>query len=46
MKKFQKACKPIVVGYGKQFVIGKTSLFTFQRGVTRGTVRLLLTCKK
>jgi len=46
MSKFQKASKPIVFGWGKQSVIRKASLFIFQKGITRGTVRLLLTYRK
>jgi len=45
MKKFNRSCKPVLICYGKQFVIGRVSLFVFCRGVTRGTCRLLLTTK-
>jgi len=45
MKKFLKSCKPIVLSYGKQFVIGRVSIFVFFRGVVRGTARALLTTK-
>lgn len=46
MEKFRRSCKPLLICYGTQFVIGKGSLFTFYRGVTRGTVRSLLTARK
>jgi len=46
MKKFTKSCKPIVLSYGKQFVIGRVSVLVFFRGVVRGTFRALLTTKK
>ncbi|CAL8140733.1 unnamed protein product [Orchesella dallaii] len=45
MKKFRVSSMPIVLSYGKQFVIRRTSFFTFQRGVTRGTFRALLMTK-
>lgn len=45
MVKFGRSCKPLLLCYGKQFVIGKGSLFAFYRGVMRGTVRALLTTR-
>ncbi|CAL8068412.1 unnamed protein product [Orchesella dallaii] len=46
MRKFVKSCKPIVIGYGKQFVLGRVSIIVFFRGVGRGIFRALLTTKK
>ncbi len=46
MVKFRRSCKPLLLCYGTQFVIGKGSLFVFCRGVMRGTVRALLTTRK
>jgi len=46
MKKFHRSCKPIVLSYGRQFVVGKVSVLVFLRGVTRGMFRALLTTKK
>ncbi|CAL8068416.1 unnamed protein product [Orchesella dallaii] len=46
MRKFIKSCKPIVIGYGKQFVLGRVSIITFFRGVGRGIFRALLTTRK
>lgn len=45
MNRFRKSCKPLVLCCGSQFVITKKSIFTFYRGVTRGTFRALLTTK-
>jgi len=45
MQKFLRSCKPIVLSYGKQFVIGRVSVLVFFRGVVRGTFRALLTTK-
>lgn len=46
MSKFRKSCKPIRVSYGSQFVVGKTSVLRFLKGVVRGTLRALLTTKR
>jgi len=46
MKKFLRSCKPIVLSYGKQFVVGRVSVLAFFRGNMRGTCRALLTTKK
>jgi len=46
MKKFLRSCKPIVLSYGRQFVIGRVSVLVYFRGVVRGTFRALLTTKK
>lgn len=43
MKRFKISCKPILLSYGRQFVIGRQSILVFYRCVTRGTVRALLT---
>lgn len=46
MKIFVKSCGPIVVCYGKIFVMRKVSLMIFVRGLTRGLVRVILTLDK
>ncbi|CAL8140113.1 unnamed protein product [Orchesella dallaii] len=46
MKKFVKSCIPIQIGYGRMYVIRKVSVFKFLRSLTKGTVRVLLMCKK
>ncbi|CAL8140109.1 unnamed protein product [Orchesella dallaii] len=46
MKKFVKSCIPIQIGYGRMYVIRNVSVFKFLRSFTRGTVRVLLMCKK
>lgn len=43
MNRFRASCKPLLLSYGTQFVIGKQSILVFYRCVTRGTVRALLT---
>lgn len=45
MKRFRRSCKPLVLCYGTQFVVGKSSLFVFYRSVIRGTCRALLTTR-
>jgi len=45
MKKFARSCKPIVLSYGKQFVVGRVSVLVFFRGIVRGTFRALLATK-
>lgn len=39
------SCKPLVLSYGNQFVIGRTSLLSFHKGLIRGVCRTLLTTK-
>lgn len=46
MRKFAKSCKPILVSYGRQFVVGRVSVINFFRGVVRGTQRALLTTSR
>lgn len=43
MGKFTRSCKPLLVCYGNQFKITRRSLLVFHKGVTRGTMRTLLT---
>lgn len=45
MKKFTISCKPLLLAYGTQFVIKRGNLFEFFKGITRGTIRALLTIK-
>lgn len=42
MKKFQKSCKPLVLAYGTSFVIKKLTMPNFYKGISRGTMRILL----
>lgn len=42
MKTFQKSCKPLVLAYGSSFVIKKLTMLNFYKGISRGTMRLLL----
>lgn len=46
MKKFRLSCKPILLCYGRQFVIRRVSVLIFCRGVVRRTFRALLTTKR
>lgn len=46
MQKFCRSCLPILMCWGKWFVVGRKSVLTFQKGVTRGTVRVLLMSRK
>lgn len=46
MKKFVRSCKPIVICYGKIFVVRRVSLMIFVRGLTRGLVRVILMLDK
>lgn len=43
MKKFVRSCKPILICYGKQYVLGPSCVLNFYRGIVRGTQRALLT---
>lgn len=45
MHKFNRSCTPILLCYGRQFVIGRKSIITYYRGITRGTFRALLTTR-
>lgn len=46
MRKFAKSCTPIVLCYGKQFVVKKLTLLKYHKGVGRGIFRALLATKK
>lgn len=46
MKKFVNSCQPILLSYGKQFVVGRVAVLNYSRGVVRGTMRTLLTTKR
>lgn len=46
MKKFVCSCRPILVSYGKQFVVGSFCVLNYFRGVVRGTQRVLLASKR
>lgn len=43
--KFRRSCKPIMINYGKVFIIRKVSVLIFLRGLMRGMMRALLTLK-
>lgn len=45
MNRFSRSSKPLLIAYGTQFVLKKSSLFVFYRGVVRGTFRALLAIK-
>ncbi len=42
MTRFARSCTPIMICYGKVFVVRKVSLMVFVRGLSRGLVRALL----
>ncbi len=42
MKQFRLGCKPILISYGKQFIITRVSILVFYRGIVRGTFRTVL----
>lgn len=46
MAKFRLSCRPILMSYGKEFVIGPLSVLNFSKGVIRGTMRALLSTKQ
>lgn len=46
MDKFRLSCKPIMICWEKRFVVRKTSLLLYLRGLTRGLVRCLLSLDK
>lgn len=43
MGKFGKSCKPVMISFGKAYVIRKATFLIFIRGLTRGLMRVLLT---
>lgn len=45
MAKFRVSCRPILMSYGKDFVVGPLSVLNFSKGVMRGTMRVLLSAK-
>lgn len=46
MRKFAKSCTPIVICFGKQFVVKSLTLLKFHKGLGRGILRALLTTKR
>ncbi|CAL8125329.1 unnamed protein product [Orchesella dallaii] len=46
MSKFQKSCRPIMIHYGRTYVIKKVTVLKFLRGISRGVLRTLLTVAK
>lgn len=45
MNRFRQSCKPILISYGKLFVIRRPTILIYFRGVVRGTFRALLTMR-
>lgn len=43
MKKFRMSCRPIMICYGKMYILQRQSPLVFFRGLVRGLVRALLT---
>lgn len=43
MKKFCRSCFPILMAYGSMFSVKKAAIMHFYRGISRGTLRTLLT---
>lgn len=46
MKKFLRSCRPIVISYESKFVIRRSTLLIFLRGVVRGMFRMLMLLRK
>lgn len=42
MAKFRRSCRPLMMAWGKAFVLKRVSILVFYRGLTRGIVRALL----
>lgn len=45
MRRFGQSCPPIVIAYGRQFIVRRVSSLNYFRGVIRGTKRVLLATK-
>lgn len=45
MMKWAASCRPITISYGRMFIMKKSSLLIFIRGLCRGLMRTLLTIK-
>ncbi|CAL8125341.1 unnamed protein product [Orchesella dallaii] len=46
MNKFRVSCRPIMICYGKMYVMRKQSVLIYNRGLSRGVVRALLTMNR
>lgn len=46
MSKFRKSCKPLMVQYGRTFVIRRITVLKYIRGLLKGVLRTLLTVGK
>ncbi|CAL8125326.1 unnamed protein product [Orchesella dallaii] len=46
MSKFRRSCRPIMINFGRTYVIKRLSVLKFLRGVSRGILRTLLTLTK
>lgn len=42
MKQFRLGSKPILISYGKQFIITRVSILVYYRGIVRGTFRTVI----
>lgn len=45
MKAFQRSCRPILLSWENNFVLGRLSIFIYGRSVVKGTFRALLATK-
>lgn len=46
MSKFRKSCKPLMLNFGRTYVIRPLSVLKFLRGISRGIFKALLTINK
>lgn len=46
MARFKLSCRPLSVHFGRVFVAKKTSMLAFNKGILRGTFRVLMALKK
>ncbi len=45
MKSFRKSCRPVVICWGKNLVLGRMTQFNYIKGIMRGTFKILVTSK-
>ncbi len=46
MNKFRKSCRPVIIHWNKNLVLGRMTQFNYIKGVLRGTGKVLLAAKK
>ncbi len=46
MRRFRKSCRPVVICWGKSFVLKRITQFNYVKGIFRSTFKLLLTSKR